>query len=110
MNILLIENDGDTADAITEFLLDLGHKVVSYTDGFDPNTYTPDVILSDHYYREHDAKPILAKLKAICKCRIILLSSWYKLDPEVDMDTCVDLLMKKPFCLDELEKYLNNQK
>ncbi len=79
--ILLIEDDDETLELLTEFLIDKSFNVDTVTDGISALKYleisTPDLIITDLLLRGEHGMDVIKKIKLKYFLPIIIISGIY---------------------------------
>ena len=113
MKILLIEDDGETVDYITDSLRDHGHTVDRAADGNDglllATTEAYDLLIVDRMLPSLDGLSIVKTLRGTgCKTPVLFLSTLSGIDDRViGLNAGGDDYLGKPFAFSELLARVN---
>jgi DNA-binding response OmpR family regulator len=107
-NILLVEDDADTARALTRALENSGYRVTAVDTGTEAKALIehihPDLILLDLMLPDTDGLVLTTALKALTNAPIIICSArTEQVDRVLGLKLGADDFVAKPFDLDELE-------
>lgn len=117
-NILLIEDEEDLRESISDILTLEGYHVISSFDGqagFNLSAKTPpDLILCDIMMPNTDGFEVLSKLKELDQTAVIpfifITALAERQNQRKGMELGADDYLTKPFTREELLKAINNQK
>jgi DNA-binding response OmpR family regulator len=109
--ILVVDDDQRTREALVEILQKAGYEVVSLTSGNGVEDllerYNFSGAIIDYHLPARNGLEIAVSLrKKLPTCRIILISSEYKLQSEPFNFTAVDRFLAKPFSKTALLKIM----
>ena len=107
-NILLVEDDADTARALSRALESSGYRVTAVDTGTEAKAIIehlqPDLILLDLMLPDTDGLVLTTALKALTNAPIIICSARQEqVDRVLGLKLGADDFVAKPFDLDELE-------
>jgi len=108
VNILLVEDDADTARSLTKALEGSGYRVTAVDTGSEAKALIehihPDLILLDLMLPDTDGLVLTTALKALTNAPIIICSARQEqVDRVLGLKLGADDFVAKPFDLDELE-------
>ena len=113
MQILLAEDDSDTAEFVARGLSELGHNVLHAADGADAlhfaTTETVDVIVLDRMLPGMDGVTVLKRLRAAkVEAPVLLLTALGRIEDRVQgLEAGADDYLVKPFAFSELAARIN---
>ena len=122
MDILLVEDNREVRDSLSEFLRQLGHRVVECANGKEAvscmHNQSPHLVLSDIHMPEMDGNQLLQEIKstpAWKSVEVILFTGYGDIRGAVDAmrDGAYDYLLKPvnvkelALVLDRLSQYLS---
>jgi two-component system OmpR family response regulator len=113
MQILVAEDDGDTAEFVARGLGELGHTVLRASDGVDAlhfaTTEAIDVIILDRMLPAMDGLSILRRLRAArIATPVLLLTALGRIEDRVEgLEAGADDYLVKPFAFSELAARIN---
>jgi two-component system OmpR family response regulator len=113
MQILLAEDDEDTAGFVARGLSELGHNVLSAADGADAlhlaTTEALDLIVLDRMLPEMDGITVLKRLRAAkVEAPVLLLTALGRIEDRVQgLEAGADDYLVKPFAFSELAARVN---
>ena len=113
MNILVVEDDSETAAYLARALGELGHKVDVAIDGrdalFQATGTTFDAIILDRLLPQFDGMSVLRQLReAQSMVPVLMLTALGSLDDRVEgLEAGADDYLVKPFAIVELNARLN---
>ncbi len=107
-NILLVEDDADTARALSKALEVSGYKVTAVDTGLEAKAIIehihPDLILLDLMLPDTDGLVLTTAIKSLTQAPIIICSArTEQVDRVLGLKLGADDFIAKPFDLDELE-------
>lgn len=107
-NILLVEDDADTARALSRALENSGYRVTAVETGAEARALieplNPDLILLDLMLPDTDGLVLTTALKQLTDAPIIICSARHEqVDRVLGLKLGADDFVAKPFDLDELE-------
>jgi CheY-like chemotaxis protein len=111
--ILIIDDQPDILEVLTEILEILGHEVVAITSGFNLDkkfeTNNFDIVISDYQMPDMTGFEIAKKIKTNHSCaRVYIISGYHQLLPEDKMkEYGITGLLNKPFDIEELKRIVN---
>jgi two-component system OmpR family response regulator len=113
MQILVAEDDSDTAEFVARGLGELGHNVIGAANGPDAlhlaTTETPDVIVLDRMLPGLDGLAVLRRIRAAkIETPVLLLTALGRIEDRVEgLDAGADDYLVKPFAFSELAARIN---
>jgi two-component system OmpR family response regulator len=113
MQILVAEDDSDTAEFVARGLGELGHNVIGAANGPDTlhlaTTETPDVIVLDRMLPGLDGLAVLRRIRAAkIETPVLLLTALGRIEDRVEgLDAGADDYLVKPFAFSELAARIN---
>jgi two-component system OmpR family response regulator len=113
MQILLAEDDADTAEFVAKGLGELGHNVLRAADGEDALHYATtekcDVIVLDRMLPALDGLAVLRRVRAArIDTPVLLLTALGRIEDRVEgLDAGADDYLVKPFAFSELAARIN---
>lgn len=113
MQILVAEDDNETAEFVARGLCELGHSVIGAVNGPDAlhlaTTETPDVIVLDRMLPGLDGVAVLRRLRAAkVETPVLLLTALGRIEDRVEgLEAGADDYLVKPFAFSELAARLN---
>ncbi|MFO7811322.1 MAG: response regulator [Candidatus Delongbacteria bacterium] len=111
--ILIIDDQPDILDVLTEVIEILGHEAVSVCSGksigskVDLNDF--DLVISDYQMPDMTGVEIAKKIKAECpEMKVFIISGYHQILSEKKMEEYgVSGILNKPFDIEELKRVIN---
>jgi len=107
--ILVVDDDAAIVEALTEFLVGEGYRVVSAGNGNDALAQLekehPTLVLTDSIMPVADGLGFVQRVHALPEFRslpVVLMTAWYGGDAPSPRTDGVSAVLKKPFELDEM--------
>lgn len=113
MQILVAEDDADTAEFVARGLNELGHAILRAANGLDAlhlaTTETPDVVVLDRMLPQLDGLSVLRRIRAArIDTPVLLLTALGQISDRVEgLEAGADDYLVKPFAFSELAARIN---
>jgi PAS domain S-box-containing protein len=114
LNILVVDDEQDMCETLSNFFIKEGHKVKSVNSGTDGISLLKsedfDLILCDLVMPNVTGRDVIKALDTLDKRpKVGLITGWrYEMEDVEKEDLKVDFVMRKPFKLSEIRREINN--